>query len=85
MFLLRGTWPLRRRLSGNLLEKISGDATGGSENSRPAGGTGATPLVASILRADRQERSSRPPQEEHPTPRPLETTTFTAPEGVRIF
>ena len=69
MFLLRGTWPLRRRLSGNLLEKISGDATGGSENKRPSGGTGATPFVAGILPADRQERSSRPPQEDTPHPR----------------
>ena len=55
-----------------------------------AGGTGAAPLVAGILPADRQERSSRPPPEEHPTQRPPaplapETTTFTAPEGVRIF
>jgi len=55
-------------LSGNLVERISGDATGGSENSRPSGGTGATPFVAGNLPADRQERSSRPPQEEHPTP-----------------
>jgi len=34
-----------------------------------AGGTGATPLVAGILPADRQERSSRPPQEDTPHPR----------------
>src|SRR5262252_3081793 len=55
-----------------------------------AGGTGAAPLVAGILPADRQERSSRPPPDEHPTQRPPAplapvTTTFTAPEGVRIF
>ena len=31
-------------------------------------GTGATPLVAGNLPADRQVRSSRPPQGEHPTP-----------------
>ena len=41
----------------------------GVEQDLITGGTGATPLVAGILPADRQERSSRPPQgEPHSSP-----------------
>ena len=91
MFPLRGRGPYAAGWAGNTRGDKFGVLERGVEQDLITRGTGATPFVAGNLPADRQVRSSRPPQGEHPTPELAPrlslcfTPTFTAPEGVRIF
>ena len=80
VFPLRGRGPYAAGWEGNTRGDKFGVLERGVEQDLITRGTGAAPFVAGILPADRQERSSRPPQEEHPTPLVPVTTTFTAPE-----
>ena len=78
---MRGRSPYAAGWEGNTRGDKFGVLERGVEQDQINRGTGAAPFVAGNLPADRQVRSSRPPQEEHPTPLALVTTTFAAPEA----
>ena len=82
---MRGRGPYAAGWAGNTRGDKFGVLGRGVEQDLITGGTGAAPFVAGILPADRQERSSRPPQEEHPTALAPVTTTFTAPVASVFF